>query len=346
MFDTNTIATQNQLIQNQILQNLNGVAVFEEENKERKGGGSGGVYNRVIQNGKNMIQKGGVNFSVVRGKLPEAIKINSITKTIIFLLRFNLVHLSLKSTSFNKNKNILFLFFIVIFGVACSPKLKLSKVNKQLYPISKTMPADSEMLAFYKPYKQKLDSVMNDIVAVSDIKIEKNKPEGALNNLFADAMYQSAKAANIDFDIAFTNYGGLRLPLPQGNIYRYKIFELMPFENYFVTVQFTGDNTQKFFDYMASDGGEPISGASYTISNGKAVDIKVNNKAFDSTKTYTVLTSDYIANGGDKGAVFYLGTNRKDINLLMRTAILQYLEKEKIAGRNLNPKIDGRIKVK
>lgn len=345
MLDKNTIATQNQQIQNQILQNLNGVAVFEEENKERKGGGTGGVYKRVIH-GINTIQKGVVNFLAVRGKLSEAIKINSIIQTIIFLLGFHLVHLSLKSTSLKKNKNILFLFFIVIFGVACSPKLKLSKVNKQLYPISKTMPADSEMLAFYKPYKQKLDSVMNDIVAVSDIKIEKNKPEGALNNLFADAMYQSAKAANIDFDIAFTNYGGLRLPLPQGNIYRYKIFELMPFENYFVTVQFTGENTQKFFDYMASDGGEPISGASYTISNGKAVDIKVNNKAFDSTKTYTVLTSDYIANGGDKGAVFYLGTNRKDINLLMRTAFLQYLEKEKNAGRNLNPKIDGRIKIK
>ncbi len=208
------------------------------------------------------------------------------------------------------------------------------------------MPADSEMLAFYKPYKQKLDSVMNDIVAVSEKEIIKSQPEGPLNNLFTDAMYQSAKAANIDFDIAFTNYGGLRLPLPKGNIYRYKIFELMPFENYFVTVKFTGPHTQKFFDYMAKEGGQPISGATFTISNGKAIDITINNKPFDSTKSYTVLTSEYVANGGDKGAVFYLGTNRKDINLLMRTAFLQYLENEKKAGRNLNPQSDGRIKIK
>lgn len=242
-------------------------------------------------------------------------------------------------------KNSVFVFIVILIA-ACSPKLKTSVINKQVYGLSYNLPQDSLMLAFYKPYKQKLDSVMNDIVAVSDIEIIKSQPEGPLNNLFADAVYQSAKEANIDFDIFFTNYGGLRLPLPKGNIYRYKIFELMPFENYLVTVKFSGPHTQKFFDYMAKDGGQPISGATYTISNGSAIDIRINNQAFDSSKSYTVLTSDYVANGGDKGAVFYLGTNRKDFNLLMRTAILQCLEKEKKAGRNLNPQNDGRIKIK
>lgn len=74
MLDKNTIATQYQHIQNQIcqgLQTLDGVAVFEEENWERTGGGGG--CTRVIQNG-NLIEKGGVNFSAVHGKLPEAIK--------------------------------------------------------------------------------------------------------------------------------------------------------------------------------------------------------------------------------------------------------------------------------
>lgn len=53
------------------LTTLDGGALFEEENWERPGGGGG--RSKVIQNG-NLIEKGGVNFSAVYGKLPEAVK--------------------------------------------------------------------------------------------------------------------------------------------------------------------------------------------------------------------------------------------------------------------------------
>ncbi|MBD3749383.1 MAG: oxygen-dependent coproporphyrinogen oxidase [Sphingobacteriales bacterium] len=53
------------------LTTLDGGALFEEEHWERPGGGGG--RSKVIQNG-NLIEKGGVNFSAVYGKLPEAIK--------------------------------------------------------------------------------------------------------------------------------------------------------------------------------------------------------------------------------------------------------------------------------
>lgn len=55
----------------QALEKLDGSARFEEELWEREGGGGGRT--RIIQNG-NILEKGGVNFSSVYGKLPEAIK--------------------------------------------------------------------------------------------------------------------------------------------------------------------------------------------------------------------------------------------------------------------------------
>lgn len=55
----------------QALELLDGKAKFEEEVWERDGGGGGRT--RVIQNG-NILEKGGVNFSAVYGKLPDAIK--------------------------------------------------------------------------------------------------------------------------------------------------------------------------------------------------------------------------------------------------------------------------------
>ncbi|MDF2516479.1 MAG: coproporphyrinogen oxidase [Sphingobacterium sp.] len=55
----------------QALERLDGSARFEEELWEREGGGGGRT--RIIQNG-NILEKGGVNFSAVHGKLPETIK--------------------------------------------------------------------------------------------------------------------------------------------------------------------------------------------------------------------------------------------------------------------------------
>lgn len=239
-----------------------------------------------------------------------------------------------------------FLLIASLFLGACSQQLYLSKTEKQLYPVTSEIKSDSAMEVFVSPYRQKLDSVMNHVVAVSTKEIQKDRPEGPLNNFFADAMYESGKHWNLKFDFAYTNYGGLRIPLPKGNIYRYKVFELMPFENAVTLMTFKGDDIQAFFDFIAAGGGDPISGASFVIDGKKAIDIKINGQAFDRTKSYTVLTSDYMANGGDGGAIFNRGFDRKDTTYKLRDALLLYLEKKQKAGEKLNPVNDGRIKIR
>jgi coproporphyrinogen III oxidase len=69
-----TVAEAYKLVQDRICQGLefaDGKADFVEELWEREGGGGGRT--RVIQNG-GVIEKGGVNFSAVHGKLPEAVR--------------------------------------------------------------------------------------------------------------------------------------------------------------------------------------------------------------------------------------------------------------------------------
>lgn len=68
------VALAYQQIQDSICEGLvqaDGKAKFEEELWQREGGGGGRT--RVMQNG-NVIEKGGVNFSAVHGKLPESVK--------------------------------------------------------------------------------------------------------------------------------------------------------------------------------------------------------------------------------------------------------------------------------
>lgn len=68
------VAEKYQQIQDEICKGLeiaDGKGKFEEELWQRDGGGGGRT--RIMQNG-NIIEKGGVNFSAVYGKLPDAIK--------------------------------------------------------------------------------------------------------------------------------------------------------------------------------------------------------------------------------------------------------------------------------
>jgi coproporphyrinogen III oxidase len=63
-----------QTIQDEIcaaLEECDGAGRFEQELWQREGGGGGRT--RIMQNG-NVIEKGGVNFSAVHGKLPDSIK--------------------------------------------------------------------------------------------------------------------------------------------------------------------------------------------------------------------------------------------------------------------------------
>lgn len=74
MITKEDIAAAYQQIQDEICASLeitDGVARFEEEIWQREGGGGGRT--RVIQNG-NILEKGGVNFSAVEGKLPDSVK--------------------------------------------------------------------------------------------------------------------------------------------------------------------------------------------------------------------------------------------------------------------------------
>lgn len=239
-----------------------------------------------------------------------------------------------------------FWLLVTVLLAACSPQFNVSKTEKQLYPITSAIKPDPTLEVFILPYRQKLDSVMNDVVAVSAKEIQKDRPEGLLNNFFADAMYQSGKDWGLKFDFAYTNYGGLRVSLPKGEIYRYKVFELMPFENAVTLVTFKGKDIQGFFDFMAETGGEPISGATYAIVGKKAIDIKIEGKPFDISEDYVVLTSDYMANGGDGGAIFSSAIARYDSVYKLRDALFLYLDKKHKAGEKLNPVKDGRIKIK
>ena len=245
----------------------------------------------------------------------------------------------------NKQRN-LFLAIIVFILGSCTTKYALVKSNREEYNISNKIAVDSSIIKTYMPYKLQLDAEMNKVIGYTDVKLAKGSslPESVLGNFFADAVFHQAKKidANIDFTVPTTK-GGLRNDIAKGAITVSNVFELMPFENELVLFTLKGEDVLKFLNFVADKDGQPIAGLKMNIENGKAENILINGKPFDVNKNYKVLTSDYIASGGDDAVGFATPIATKNIGLKIRDALLKEVEELQAVGKRINTTLDGRI---
>ncbi|PWS27087.1 hypothetical protein DHW03_13855 [Pedobacter yonginense] len=229
--------------------------------------------------------------------------------------------------------------------ISCKPHFELVKAKRKQYNVSDQVQADSAIIKTYLPYKQKMEAEMNAVIGKADSMLSKGKgPESLLSNFFADACLIEAKKidANIDFTMPSTT-GGLRNSLPKGNITLANVFELMPFENELLVLKLKGTDVQDLLQFIAQSGGQPVAGITLKINNKTATDVKINGQAFDASKTYSVLTSDYIAGGGDDTFGLQHPIEKKTLGLKVRDALINYIKTQTAEGKSITTTLDGRI---
>ena len=219
-----------------------------------------------------------------------------------------------------------FILVVMIALSSCSKEVQhIASVEPDYYRIDKRQPSDNrELLELIEPYKSGLDATMKEVIGQVDEELRKTKPNGSLNNFVADILLAQARKNEPSVEFALQNYGGIRIPaLAKGEVTVGKVYELMPFDNLLVILTADGKTVQRLFDRIADYGGWPLSkGTSFKIQNDKAVDIVINGKPFDPSGKYTFALPDYIANGGDN-CTFLLETERNDLGLLVRDALIQ-----------------------
>jgi 2',3'-cyclic-nucleotide 2'-phosphodiesterase (5'-nucleotidase family) len=242
----------------------------------------------------------------------------------------------------NKSTRIIWLLLAVAF-YSCKQSFVISNSQTSSIRINgdSLQVADSLMIQTITPFKQKMDAMMNEVVGTTITDLEKEQPEGTLNNLMTDACidyatYTAGKPANI----AFLNYGGIRIPrINAGDITRGKIYELMPFDNQLVWLRISGAAVHELLQLSAQSNGWPMSGVKMKIVNGKAEEILINGQPLDTAISYSIITSDYLASGGDKTFMLTNPIEKIDFGYLLRDAIIDYVRKQ----TPLNIKKDGRI---
>ncbi len=229
---------------------------------------------------------------------------------------------------------------------ACHPVLVQQKKEAQQYVIQGD--PDSSTVQYLLPYKQHLDSLLGATLIISAQPLEKKNPEGLLGDLVADAcLTQGKKLAHMnDATVpvaAVLNNGGLRISLPKGAITRRHIYELMPFENSLVEVIADSALVMQWMNDIAQHGGAPVSGVKMVIRNKAAEDVRIDDKPLRGGDIfYPILTSDYLANGGDN-LTFLKTAKQKPTGIKVRDAILYQLEVLGKSQDTLTLQKDGRI---
>ena len=239
-------------------------------------------------------------------------------------------------------------FYLLLISYSCAHKTLVSNVSETHYIINKN-DIDSATYKLILPYKLHQDELMNKVLAESENAFVKADVESTLGNLFCDAVIYETKLLlgkdSVMLNAAIFNKGGLRNSLPKGNITVGNIFELMPFDNEVVLLKLSGEQFKEMCAKIAEKGGIPVGGMRMTMKQTVATEIFVNGKPFDVTKDYWVVTSDYLANGGDNYLFFKNAQERKLMHVLLRDMIVTYCKHITQQGKILKPYLDGRIQI-
>jgi 2',3'-cyclic-nucleotide 2'-phosphodiesterase (5'-nucleotidase family) len=234
--------------------------------------------------------------------------------------------------------------FLLVTGISCNTSYQSQNLQYKDYRINSSQSPDAAMLGVIKPYSDSVNKSMNDVIGIAEKSLDKKSPEGTLGNFMVDAFFaMAAQKFNTKVDIAFMNYGGIRLTqLARGEVTRGKIFELMPFDNVLLLQRMKGSVLQKFLDLIAGRGGWPVAGMTMQIKDKKAVNVLIAGKPLDPDKIYTTANSDFVANGGDD-AEMLRSIPQENIGYLMRDALFDYIKKQKSEGKNITANEENRV---
>ena len=225
---------------------------------------------------------------------------------------------------------IIFLLFLSL--ESCEPKYILSG-NK--IEINKDINDDGEVIDFIKPYKKNIDKHMDSVLSYAPIDYDKKNGllNTAIGNMMADVtlnlsnpIYKARTNKNIDF--VLLNHGGIRSMISKGDITLRTAYKVMPFENSVVVCELNGEDVYELINYLTlNKKAHPISGINIVLDkNYNLMEAKINGKRIEKNKIYSVATSDYLLNGGDKMTFFRKSKKNTTLDYKIRNVLIDYFK--------------------
>lgn len=230
----------------------------------------------------------------------------------------------------------------------------------EIIPVTDRFPPeklDAGMIAFLKPFRACVDSVNNRVIAQAGIDMSRGKYKIPMGNMTADLgleyanhIADSLRNAGHDFprvDLAIMNNGGIRHPMPLGNITEGQILSTYPFSNHFVIVSIKGKDIIDALAVAARKGGEAISGNVRVVTDAdrNLKRVVIDGREMDPEKTYTLGSIDYVAEGNDDlttlGNHVKLWVDAEEVAV----PILEWFKRQTALGLKVIPSTESRFVV-
>lgn len=221
--------------------------------------------------------------------------------------------------------------------------------------LTNTTAQDEGLQAQIEAWREPFEAFAAEVVGSTSVYLGSEtcqEEECLLGDVMADAMLSYRQVANPDVDFALINAGGIRAPIDEGDITRGEVLTSFPFGNAIVELQYTGEKLQAVLEGIVSgvnqaNGGEVTSflqlstGIRVVYNPGGAVgsrlvNVTIGDAELDPSATYTLVTLDYLAGGGDN--FFEERTDYITLDL-QADVLVSYLAAES----PLDVAVDGRI---
>ena len=216
--------------------------------------------------------------------------------------------------------------------VQIEKKGKISKVvHAEIVPLKKEISLTS---AGAQEVKKTIDKYLLQLEKQAGKKLisaEKPLDTPALQKLFACSLLRAFP----EYDAAFSNPGGFRDSIKAGDIKKSDILSVFPFDNFIVKATVHGEDL--IFDIEKSKN-------AYCGAIQKDGKWFVGNKEIDKSKSYKIITTDFIYQGGDG----YRFTNSQGVTTTVswRTPLEKYLIESSKKGMNLEKACEELFKEK
>lgn len=234
-----------------------------------------------------------------------------------------------------------FLYLIFIFLLACGTQ-KIAEYEDKSVRIDSSL-AEGNLDSLIDPYREAMEEEMNQVIGEATVALEKSVPESPLGNFAAEATYLAGVAYGsrtkdvggpnaMIKSFALLNYGGLRAPISKGDITIGNMYELMPFDNTLVLVKLSGEQVRACAKYLFGVHGQPVYNARFRLSSNSET-MWIGEKEYNFDEEIIVITSNYLADGGDNMTFFNEPLRKWDSGIFLRDIFIDYVKEKKVLGR-------------
>lgn len=247
-----------------------------------------------------------------------------------------------------------------VVDIAADCTIDASTISMEELNATEGFTPDQDIATRVSEINAQIEEDMGQVIGTSEVDLDGVREnvrasETNLGDLITDAMLWQAGQDNEEVDAAITNGGGIRASIAAGDITKKSVNDVLPFGNTLYVVELTGAELLEALEASTYCTPEPVgafpqvAGIEFTINTGAAYDAgenypgttyaepasinrvtiqTVGGQAFDADATYTIVTNDFLAAGGDTYYAFSAAESGYDTGISLDQVVMDYITEE------------------